>query len=240
MNRREQLRDQYEDALFALLMDDIATAEGKRAEAENERLKNDPSAAIPEDVDKRCLQTIRHHFAKQRAYTAGRFTVKAMKHVVMAAGLAALLFTGAFAASENVRVNALNLVIEVFDTNTTFKFTNQPGDITPQIGVEWLPENFTLKAHGYNDESTWYKYQNPDGRSISIDYTVTFGTVVAVDTENATIEYVEIGGIEAMLISKDTELQLVWAAKDNTVFIAVEGSGVTPDDLIRVADNLKY
>lgn len=240
MNRREQLQDRYEDALFALLMDEIATKEGKKAIEENERLKNDPSAAVPEDVDKRCLQTIRRHFAKQKAHTAGRFTIKAMKRVVMAAGLAACLFTGAFAASETVRVKTLNLIVEVFDTNTTFRFMSQPEDITSQISVGWLPEGFTLKEHGYNSESTWYQYQKSEDETISIDYTVTFGTVVGVDTEGAEVEHIAVNGVDAMLIKKDTDLQLVWADKNNTVFIALVGTGITRDDLIHVANNLRY
>lgn len=87
MNRREQLQDQYEDALFALLMDEIATIEGQKAEEENRRLQNDPSAAVPEDLDRRCMQLIHRHFAKQKARAAGRFTIKAMKRVAMAAGI---------------------------------------------------------------------------------------------------------------------------------------------------------
>ena len=46
MTNREKLQDQYEDALFALLMDDLAWREGVRLLEENERLKNDPDAKI--------------------------------------------------------------------------------------------------------------------------------------------------------------------------------------------------
>ena len=37
MTNREKLQDQYEDALFALLMDDLAWREGVRLLEENER-----------------------------------------------------------------------------------------------------------------------------------------------------------------------------------------------------------
>ncbi len=39
MTQREQLRDNYEDALFALLMDEFAEREGERLLEKNERLK---------------------------------------------------------------------------------------------------------------------------------------------------------------------------------------------------------
>ena len=47
MTRREKLQEQYEDALFALLMDDLAVEEGKKAYEENERLKADSSFEVP-------------------------------------------------------------------------------------------------------------------------------------------------------------------------------------------------
>ena len=59
MNRRDELRERYEDALFAFLMEDVIETEGKKMLEENERLKQDPLAAVPEAVDYRCIQTIK-------------------------------------------------------------------------------------------------------------------------------------------------------------------------------------
>ena len=42
MTKREKLLEQYEDALFSLLMDEFAESEGKAALEENARLKADP------------------------------------------------------------------------------------------------------------------------------------------------------------------------------------------------------
>ena len=53
MNRRDELRERYEDALFAFLMEDVIETEGKKMLEENERLKQDPLAAVPEAVDYR-------------------------------------------------------------------------------------------------------------------------------------------------------------------------------------------
>ncbi len=241
MTRRELLQDRYEDALFALLMDDVATAEGKRAAVENERLKNDPSAEIPAGMEMRSLQTIRRCFARRDLYSAGRFTVKAMKRVVMAAGVAAILFTGAFAASETVRLNTLNLIIEVFDTNTTFRFVDQPAEMEgPHLEVGWLPEGYVLESQGQDETSVWYQYQSPEHEWLYIDYCLTPGTEAKVDTEDAKIEYVKIQGAEAMLVQKENVVQLVWAAKSDTALMVIIGEGTAVDDLLRVADELKY
>lgn len=66
MKTREQLQDEYEDALFALLMYDVAQLRGRCGEAENERLQNDPNAKVPAKVDQRCLRTIYRYFFKKK------------------------------------------------------------------------------------------------------------------------------------------------------------------------------
>ena len=54
MTNHERLTEQYEDALFALLMDSVAEEEGKQALELNERLKADPAAEVPESARRRC------------------------------------------------------------------------------------------------------------------------------------------------------------------------------------------
>ena len=47
MNKNEQLHEQYEDALFALLMNEVAEANGNELMQKNEELLADPDAAVP-------------------------------------------------------------------------------------------------------------------------------------------------------------------------------------------------
>ena len=57
MTDREKLEENFEDALFALLMDDIAREEGERLLRENEALQAEPNAPRPDE--ERCMRTIR-------------------------------------------------------------------------------------------------------------------------------------------------------------------------------------
>ena len=54
MTRREMLMEQYEDALFALIMDEVAEVEGQKAIEENQRLKESGELVIPKEVSQRC------------------------------------------------------------------------------------------------------------------------------------------------------------------------------------------
>ena len=65
MTKREKLLEQYEDALFSLLMDEFAESEGKAALEENERLKADPNFVVPKELQQLCRRTISLYFAKR-------------------------------------------------------------------------------------------------------------------------------------------------------------------------------
>lgn len=240
MTRREQLQERYEDALFALLMDEVASLQGKKALEENERLKNDPSAEVPEETTKRCMRAIRSHFTLQKARAAGRLTVKAFGKVATAAGIAAILFTGAFAASDSFRASTLNLVVEIFNESTDFRL----GASTPagayRISAGWLPEGYTLEGEGADNAGKWYLYQNAADTSFYIIYTVAEGTVLSVDTEYAETQNIQVQGQQAMLILKGETVQIVWTLPDNSAFIQLIGTGMKSDDLIRVANEIKY
>ncbi len=137
MNRRDELRERYEDALFAFLMEDVIETEGKKMLEENERLKQDPLAAVPEAVDYRCIQTIKRGFAKERRHTVGRITYRVLNRVAMIAVMCALLFVTAFAASSEIRSKTINLF-----TSTTLIISKKPGNtgISRDIRTEFTTD----------------------------------------------------------------------------------------------------
>lgn len=238
MNRRDELRDRYEDALFAMLMDEIAEKEAAMAQEENERLKDDPAAAVPEDVDRRCLQTISRYFTKQKRRD---YTVKALKYALLAVGLAVIMFTMAFASSENVRVNTMNLIIRVFEDNTVFEFGQGSNrNPAPQFRAGWLPDGYELVERYSDSIVTWFYYQNPDTDVIWVNYSLGEGTSISVDTEDAVTEYVDIHGNKVLLISKERSLQLIWGIENPAAFIQIIGEGVSREDILHVADQLIY
>lgn len=55
--------EEEEDARFARMMDEFMDSEGKRYEAENERLKDDPDAAVPIAIEKRAIERIENSFS---------------------------------------------------------------------------------------------------------------------------------------------------------------------------------
>lgn len=86
MKTREQLQEEYEDALFALLMYDVAELEGRHAAEENERLLHDPNARVPEDLDRKCLQLINRHFLRKKILRIIKWSIILAAVLLLAGG----------------------------------------------------------------------------------------------------------------------------------------------------------
>lgn len=52
-------QEDYEDALLSQMLREALADEGDRLREENERLRQDPNAAVPVDTSKRCIKAIR-------------------------------------------------------------------------------------------------------------------------------------------------------------------------------------
>ena len=202
MTRREQLLEQYEDALFALLMDEVAKSEGEKLLEENERLKQDPNSDIPDSVMKRCYNVINREFSKKNAVALCRTSIKVFNKIAVFALVVTLLFTGAFAVSESLRVQTFNLLIETFERNTDYRFTSSSyseNDLGFEVG--WLPEGFVITKQNSGQHAAWADYEGPDGQLLSIN--------VSVLNDNGVIKEITVNGLAATLIIKDSVYQMV-------------------------------
>lgn len=246
INKREQLQDKFEDTVFALLMDDYAVSEGEKALQENERLKRDPTAAVPEKTRKRCEKTIQMYYAAKNARTAGRTTVKTLRRVAVAGFAATLLFVSALAISPDFRIDTLNVVIEIFEDRTIIQA--EPGDLSMPSSVEavWLPEGYALESFDPGRAFSEVLYKTDSGKEIQINIS-SLNSSKAVDSEGAEIGMFMINDIEAVSISKQGidgygnpyELnRVIWLDPVNECYIDIVSYQEDIETLVQVARSL--
>ena len=236
MTKREKLLEQYEDALFSLLMDEFAESEGKAALEENERLKADPNFVVPKELQQRCRRTISHYFAKRSIERMGHIFAGVMRKTAMIALIAMLLFTMAFATSTDFRIKTLNWIIEVFDDRTEFSFVEQESidnikNQGKEVVVEWIPEG-CCRVY-------WFFNCSDDGEEFSIAVFDGTNMKFGVDTEDAEVESVDIQGEEGIMASKNGIIQIAWANQELHSYFNVNGPESMREDLIKVAQGVK-
>lgn len=240
MTRKELLQEQYEDALFALLMDDIVTDEGEQALAEKEDLKNNLSTLIPDDLHQKCRRTIDRSFSNKRMKNTAHVFSKVVVRVAVIALIGMLLFTTAFAASPSFRAKTLNFVIEVFDEGTAFRAADVQKSIKDiDVKTNWLPDGCSLTDEYQNDTTIWKQYQTQSGEKYEVNIRkLAEGDAVAFDTEDAIVENITIQDHAAMKVEKNNCVQVIWTQEDLGMVIEVYGENTEADTTIYFAENI--
>ena len=242
MAKHTYLTDNYEDALFALLMENVSHEEGIKAIEENKHLQNNPDAALPIDLQNKCVQTIRKNFRREQTRKAKHTALKIANRIAVAILTCVLLATVAFAVSEEVRVKVLNWVSETFEDHTELHWGEQDAieeSTIPDFTVAWLPEGFTLQTSKINDHMIIEQYVGPDekGSWVMIVMAQLSEGGYGADTEGANITSVKINGYDATISEKGDTIQIIWTCEDVAVQILSENIDLS--QMIKIAENIE-
>lgn len=241
MTRQETLQMQYEDALFALLMEDVAAWNGENALREKERLGAEDT--VPRDLHKRCERVIRRQYTRTHARRFARSSVHVLDKMMVVVLVLALTLTVTMAAFPAFRAAVLNLTIEVFDDHETLHFSDPSSYNTATVGTlvpGWLPEGFTLSRSQGNDAAKFLFYENGKGGSAALSAELP-GANYNLDNENGVvISTVTVNGSEGRLYDwPDYRCSCVlWADTAHGLVLTVDTQDLSVEDTLRIAENL--
>mgnify|MGYP002674558806 CR=1 FL=1 len=248
MNKNEQLHEQYEDALFALLMNEVAEANGNELMQKNEELLADPDAAVPERLSKRCMQVIEKSYRKAQIQNTVKSAVRVLNRVALWILIPVFLFVGVFAASETVRVKTMNLLIREFNIGTEFRLIDEDknsdefsSENTMDTVLEnAVPSDFSLVFSNSNTSFMRYLFRNNNGAEIrivlhSLD---DANESVIIDTENAKVWYESIGLNDVMLVQKDNTCQAVWSDNATQMMYTISGLDTSMETILNISKKI--
>lgn len=251
MTELEILEDNLEDAEFALMMAAFAEYRGMKMIEENERLKADPAAAVPEAITKKNLNLIHREISKRSRNITFRGLSGKFLRFLAAAALAALLFTAAYALSSEFRAGTLNILMHVDEKMATIKFAADESsdglpelcapEEMPNISVGWVPEGYVGQTPVSNRMRTSVNYTNDSGSMISVRIHLESQSIHLLDTEDAdSVEEFNIQSQPALLIRKNNLLSVVWPDEKTNFLIYVESDAVDADTLKQVAESVTF
>lgn len=242
MKQKEELWENYEDAVFTILMETVAEQEGQKSLQLMQELKHDPSAQVPEEVQRKAKKNIRKAFAAKKREPIKHFAFKAVQRIIVAVLVVVATTTCVFAAFPEVRANLHNLLIRVYEDHTKFSYSEQrygdeyaSADFTIEPG--WLPDGFVLSGEGQIDSLIYKDYENMNNAKFSIIKKVMDGSLL-VDSENTKETKIIIQQYEATLIEKEDWKCLVIPMPKEDKIVYFESNGVSSEDIIRIAENL--
>ena len=250
MNRREKLIDNYEDALFAVLMDKVAEEEGAKLREENQRLQNNPEGVVPEHVDAVARQTIRKAFAGQNRRSALHVARRVVNAVAMIVLICSALFVTAYATFPEVRVKTLNLLIQssnvasklsLIGENEIDEIENGNPDSIILCGYT-IPEIHTFSVVSRNEDKHggWIRYENDD-RNSTIRISISKGGTEYIDTEELkSIEPITIHNYSGTIFEKDSRITITWSEPDHGYYVTLVCTDLTRNFTVQLAEQIIY
>lgn len=259
--KRAQLMAQYQDAVFALMMESIAETEGQEALQMNQQLENSFDEEAFASVNERMEQQILKAFQEKKRKVGFRSIRSAGKRIALVAAAAAMMFTGACAVHEEFRVFVLNTVLEVRESYTRLTFVPEPAASTTPgqyygMAVDWIPEGYELTFGWDKGGGSLAVFQNSIGSVIEINVTpYSESTVCNIDTEASTKVDTVIQGIPAFLYTKDpdvvriryahnsnitSEMTALWIDEVQQIFTTIHATNLSEEDVIRIAEGVRY
>ena len=238
MTIREEKIERYEEALFTLWADEVAVREGRDLERENAALRLDANFRVPEEVVRGGRELISRKLAARTARSVGHHAWRLVHAAALVCLFSMLAFSAAFAASPTFRANTLNLVIETFDEGTDFRFSSRTE--LQDITIGWLPNGFALNSEGADSNKAWRLYQNENEDLISISKEFGSRTMLSIDTEDANTKTIKINNYLAYVLVKELDIQILITQEQETSFIYIVSTGVSEDDMMKVAKNIIF
>lgn len=245
MTKHEQLIERYEDSAFALVMDNIAVAEGEKYLNLNQQLKKDPMAEVPESVNRRSEKTINRAFRKAKAISAAKTSCKMINRVAVAFLIVSLTFATAFSASADFRASTYRFVMKVFDDHFEYSYEDAAGfnyEVKSYTAFKlgWVPEGYDLINQFCDDISYQVIYQDKQGNVLSawLMSLSSFGQVSA-DAENTIISHEIINSYDVTVFYNEC-LQAVIQIPESTqvVHIIVSSDDFPCEALIQAIENI--
>ena len=247
MDRHDRLYENYEDALFALLMDKVAQEEGARLREENERLKNDPDAAVPESLDRKSRETIRRMFSAPRRprHTAGWY----VSRIAVAILIAIALFVTAYATIPSFQLRTLERLIRSSDVSSHLSFVfgenqhDDGGDAATQTlagyAMPKLSEDYSIVDQGENDHETWLEFMHVNGSTIRFSVNMIqdkyFDNEDIVPPEN-----IQINSYDGLLYEKGDSIYGYWYDSDHDRSIFFYTTGIDKEVTLSYIDQVVF
>lgn len=248
MSNRERLYENYEDALFAILMDDFARVEGERLLELNEELKDDPNAAVPADVQQRCIDVINREFAKKKRTASRQRAKKMLKILPWAVVIAMALMAVAMAAFPSFRAGIYSIIKAKTAEYTSWQIAEQsnkvPDSIIKNLSFLVSPpyEYYIEEAYSSESiESVDYRNSKDPEEVFSITVFKDNSTSVNVDTENTELyKTYDFMGCNVDVYVKDNQTRLVWANNGIPAVVVVESNNIDVETIISITNSFQF
>ena len=245
----QKLYDNYEDALFRLLMHNAAGKEGQLTNEKINHPDNHEAKYMKTNVtEKQTLEFINATLKKNQSKKLENHAHIKLKRAVAIIAAVAIVFSIGMLTVSAFRIQVFNVVLGIKDKYTSFQLKENGEDQnSSQMIVDWknayvptyIPDGYEVSDLFKTDDLKSLTYKNKQDNSLDIVYSeFATSSVMQLDTENAAlVQTLTINGNTGTLIIKDNMASVAWIM-DNKMFSVI--GQVDSELLIKIAESVKY
>lgn len=250
---KDKLNEQYEEALFALLMDKFSVEEGQRLIEENERLNDDSAFKMPDGLEARCEKVIGDAFATKKREKVLQKSGKALSRVAITFIVCGVVFATLFTTVSAFREVVYKFLVEdnIVSTDTKVRDKKAPANEVEIIEGNrldipsgaylptWVPDGYILKTYTNNVAETSAIYGNDDNDLIMY-FEYVNDQVLGVDTENAdSVENISINGFDALVSIKGKVISVTWIDSDRNILVRISTTNLDKETVLKISGSVK-
>lgn len=187
---------------------------------------------IPEpEYSKKHMKRMNKLFDRMRGGKYHRFTRRAVRIMIVAAVLVAILLS-AFAIP-----SSREYLIENFDLFSVYKISEHNNNaVGGEIEVGYIPDGYELVEIDSLNKSVTNIYKAENGQTFEISKTSS-STQIDFDTENGMAETFSTNGIDYTCYARKNEFcGIMWISND---YIYQVRGNFTQEELLKIAENIK-
>lgn len=244
IDKRQQVYEQYEDALFRMAVHQLAEEEGREWEATRQRLKSLPEYQPSEEALRNFTEKLDAHLRKQRAAAWRRRAMRWLQPLAMGVLALFVIFSAAMIV-QAFRVKVMNLWLEIRPQFTIFRLReNTPDPSSNGSIVDWtnayvptyIPEGYIIGSTSVSVSAREIVYEHITAPMIYTELGESSSPMI--DTENADrVERVDINGYDGTLVQKNNLTTVLWEMDDRLFLVEVWSAD---DTALEVARGVKF
>lgn len=248
MDDREKLMERYDDAAFALMMDEYAEAEGEallaefRAAAEAGELPE-----MPEALDKACRDTIRKEYARrERRVRFRQFRRAAARVAVAVFAMIGILSTLVFSVEawrvqliEKLKISdRFSAIVNTGTVETGHSFGESFAVEDPFVA--FVPSDYVCTFFFADERTIGVLYEDGEEHRINVDI-MPIHDEYRFDTEDSTVMQIDLDGFEAIFASKinvENQYVVVWIDNAKGHTYNVSAMGLDEETFLNLAESI--
>lgn len=241
----KQLYEEYEHALFQLVMHDAAEQEGSCLLEENQRIKAFAESLPPEEALRKFTEQLDAHLRKQKVDARRKKLPRLLRRVAVAVVAICFVFFTAMTTVHAFRVEVMNFWMSIQPQYTIFRLKeNENTTSRENLVVGWanayvptyVPEEYVVSSVTVTQLLKRVVFQAEKASIVYME--MTGATSPTVDTENASrLETVSINGLNGMLVEKSGLVTVIWSSDERMFMVQTQADVETA---MKVAEGVKF